>query len=122
MARMPLLLFVAAAGGFAAIHWIGTGPGGAFVAMAWGIGALRIFGLHLPPGLAVALLPMVMRSPTLNYPFAVILGTSILVLWATAYRRWIPGSVLIRKLTAVSERRVTTVSAAGTNAPPSRQP
>jgi len=111
MTRMPLLLFVAAFGGLVAIRWIGTGPGGAFVAMAWGIGALRVFGLHLPPGLAVALLPMVMRSPTFNYPFAALLGTSVLILWATAYRRWIPGSVLIRRLTALSERRLTTVSA-----------
>ena len=42
---------------------------------------MRALDLHVPPALAVALLPLVMTHPTLVYPFAVGLGTLTLTGW-----------------------------------------
>jgi hypothetical protein len=42
---------------------------------------LRTLDLHVPPALAVALLPLVMTNPTLIYPLAVGLGTLLLTGW-----------------------------------------
>jgi hypothetical protein len=55
--------------------------------MVWGIAVLRACDLHVPPALAVALLPLVMEKPTLAYPFAVVIGTTLLSLWFLAYQR-----------------------------------
>ena len=49
--------------------------------MGWGIIVLRALDLHVPPALAVALLPLVMTAPTIIYPFAVGLGTLLLTGW-----------------------------------------
>jgi hypothetical protein len=55
--------------------------------MVWGIVALRLFDLHVPPTLAVALLPQVMNSPTIAYPISVGLGTLLLTLWFLLYQQ-----------------------------------
>ena len=54
--------------------------------MAWGILVLRVLDLHVPPALAVALLPMVMNQPTIAYPISVGIGTLLLTLWFLCYR------------------------------------
>jgi hypothetical protein len=54
--------------------------------MACGILVLRLLHLHVPPALAVALLPLVMNSPTIAYPFSVGIGTLLMTLWFLAYR------------------------------------
>jgi hypothetical protein len=61
--------------------------------MGWGILVLRVFDLHVPPALAVALLPQVMDSPTLAYPFSVGIGTLLITLWFLAYRSFSTVSV-----------------------------
>ena len=53
----------------------------AALSMAWGMAVLQVFRVHVPPALAVALLPMVMDAPTLWYPCSVGLGTLTLTLW-----------------------------------------
>src|SRR5262249_5228588 len=50
-----------------------------------GIAVLRVLDLHVPPALAVALLPMVMDHPTYAYPFSVGIGTLSMTLW---FRGW----------------------------------
>jgi hypothetical protein len=89
-ARKPLLLpaacFVAAAGGLFFWNLLGGGPLAAALSMAWGIGALRLFQLHVPPALAVALLPQVMASPTIGYPFSVGVGTLLMTIWFFFYK------------------------------------
>lgn len=89
-AKKPLLLpvacFLTAAGGFLSWKFLGAGPAAAACSMAWGIAVLRAFDLHVPPALAVALLPLVMASPTAAYPFAVGIGTALLTVWFLAYR------------------------------------
>jgi len=58
-------------------------PLAAILSMLCGIVMLRIFRLHVPPALAVALLPMVMNRPTLAYPVAVGIGAALAVMWAS---------------------------------------
>jgi hypothetical protein len=89
-AKRPLLLpvacFLTAAGGLFFWNLLGAGPAAAACSMAWGILVLRVFDLHVPPALAVALLPFVMNSPTIAYPFSVGIGTLLMTLWFLAYR------------------------------------
>lgn len=85
--RMPVVCFLAAAGGLVAFNLFGLGPAGAALAMGWGILILRLFDLHMPPGVAVALLPMVIRSPGIKYPFAVLIGATVVSLWNLGYER-----------------------------------
>jgi hypothetical protein len=84
---LPIACFLTAAGGLAAFKLFGAGPLAAACGMGWGIAVLRLFDLHIPPALAVALLPLVMDSPTIAYPFAVGIGTLLLTIWFLAYER-----------------------------------
>jgi hypothetical protein len=91
-ARKPLILpaacFVTAGGGLLFWHLLGVGPAAAACSMAWGMVALRFFDLHVPPALAVALLPQVMDSPTSAYPISVGAGTLLMTLWFLLYQRF----------------------------------
>lgn len=84
-AKRPLLLpvacFLTAFGGFFFWRYLGVTPITAALCMGWGILVLRALDLHVPPALAVALLPLVMTNPTIVYPFAVGLGTLLLTGW-----------------------------------------
>lgn len=84
---LPVACFLTALGGFVSWRLLGVTPVAAACSMAWGIAVLRAFDLHVPPALAVALLPMVMDSPTASYPVAVGLGTALLSLWFLAWQR-----------------------------------
>lgn len=78
---LPVACFLTALGGFIFWKFLGVTPLTAAMCMGWGIIVLRVVDLHVPPALAVALLPMVMTHPTLIYPFAVGLGTLLLTGW-----------------------------------------
>ncbi|MFZ1119736.1 MAG: HPP family protein [Candidatus Binataceae bacterium] len=93
--RLPLACFLTALGGFISWHFLGVTPLAAACSMAWGIAVLRMFDLHVPPALAVALLPLVMDKPTIAYPFAVGIGTTLLSLWFLAYQRLSRGALSI---------------------------
>jgi hypothetical protein len=88
-ATKPLLLpaacFITAAGGLLFLKLLGAGALSAACGMTWGITTLRLFDLHVPPALAVALLPQVMDSPTIAYPFSVGAGTLMMSLWFILY-------------------------------------
>lgn len=84
---LPVACFLTAAGGLLFWRWLGVGPLAAGLSMGWGILVLRIFDLHMPPAIAVALLPLVMDSPTIAYPFAVGIGTLLMTLWFLLYQR-----------------------------------
>ncbi len=75
---LPVVCILTAAGGLFCRRHLGVGAGGSVSSMAWGILVLRVFDLHVPPALAVALLPQVIDSPTALYPVAVGVGTSLL--------------------------------------------
>lgn len=89
---IPLVCFLTAAGGLLLYDLLGVGVLAAMLCMAWSIVVLRTVKVHMPPAMAVALLPMVMTAPTLRYPFAVGLGTLLLTLWFLAYRWAVVGS------------------------------
>jgi len=79
--RLPMVCFLAAAGGLFFHHALGVTWIAAALSMTWGMTVLQVFGLHVPPALAVALLPMVMDAPSAWYPYSVGLGTLTLSLW-----------------------------------------
>jgi hypothetical protein len=93
--RLPIACFLTALGGFVSWHFLGVTPLAAACSMAWGIAVLRVCDVHIPPALAVALLPLVMDQPTLAYPFAVGIGTTLLSLWFLAYQRLLRGALSI---------------------------
>jgi len=84
--RLPIACFLAAAGGLACFKLMGGGPITAACAMLWGILVLRALDLHMPPVLAVALLPLVMNAPGIGYPCAVGIGTLLMALWYLLYQ------------------------------------
>lgn len=90
-AGRPLILPVAcgltAAGGVIAVSLLGAGPLAAACTAILGVIVLRLFDLHVPPALAVGLLPFVMPDPTYAYPVAVTFGTALLTLTFLAWRR-----------------------------------
>lgn len=86
--RLPLVCFLCAAGGFLFHAAIPNAPLAAICSMAWGIAVLRSISLHVPPALAVALLPMVMHHPTIVYPFAVLTGTVLVAGWFAVSEEW----------------------------------
>jgi hypothetical protein len=83
---LPVACFFTAAGGLLFYDLLGVGPAAAACSMGWGVLVLRTLHLHVPPALAVALLPLVMTSPTIAYPFSVGIGTLAMTLWFLGYR------------------------------------
>lgn len=90
-ARRPLLLPLAcsitAAAGVAIVGLLGPGPLAAACSLAVGIAVLRVFDLHIPPALAVGLLPLVMHKPTYAFPVAVGAGTLLLTASFLGWRK-----------------------------------
>lgn len=85
---LPIACFLTAAGGLICFKLMGFGPAAAACSMTWGILVLHFVKIHVPPALAVGLLPMVMHAPGPAYPFSVLIGTTAITLWFLAYRRW----------------------------------
>jgi hypothetical protein len=99
-ALLPAACSLTAAGGLLFWKTLGVGPAAASCRMTWGILVLRAFDLHVPPALAIALLPMVMGKPGIAYPFSVGIGTLLMTLWFLGYVWLFPVS------SAVSAQRV----------------
>jgi hypothetical protein len=93
-AGRPLVLPVAcgltAAAGVFIVGLLGVGPLAASCSVIFGVVVLRAFDLHVPPALAVGLLPLVMRHPNYEYPVSVMFGTLLLTLTFLAWRRLAP--------------------------------
>jgi hypothetical protein len=79
-ASLPACCFLVAAAGLLAFHATGAGIALAFCSVVMGIVLLRAFDLHMPPAMAVGLLPAVMVAPDIKFPFAVLAGTVALTL------------------------------------------
>lgn len=84
---LPIACCVTSATGLLAVKLLGNSGIAAVVAMMCGIVALRLLRIHMPPALAVGLLPMIINSPDLRYPFSVTIGTGALTLVFLLYRR-----------------------------------
>jgi hypothetical protein len=65
---------------------MGSGPFAAILAVAAGTVVCRLFRLHIPPALAVGLLPFVMPHPDFRFPIAVGAGTFLLAVIFLSYR------------------------------------
>ena len=100
--RLPVVCFLAAAGGLFFHHALGATWTAAALSMAWGIALLQIFRVYVPPALAVALLPMVMTAPTLWYPCSVGLGTLALTVWFECCRGRLEAGQKVRHSTAAA--------------------
>jgi hypothetical protein len=85
---LPVACFVSALGGYFFFAHLASAPIVAMLSMAWGIAVLRTLNLHMPPVLAVALLPLVMAHPTIAYPISVGLGTTLASAWFELLCRW----------------------------------
>jgi len=89
---LPLACFLTSATGWGAVSLFGKGGMAAGCSMAVGIVALRLLQLHMPPALAVGLLPLVINTPNIEYPVSVTIGTVALTLAFLLYRRWVIGT------------------------------
>ncbi len=78
---------LSAAAGVACVTMLGVGPVGATLSMLAGVAVLKMLDLHVPPALAVGLLPCVLARPHWSFPVAVLVGTALQVLTFTAWRR-----------------------------------
>jgi hypothetical protein len=92
MARPVLLPFVCvltATIGVLARHSFRASFVGVMLTAICSVAILRAFKLHMPPALAVGLLPFVMTAPNIRYPIAVGIGTVALTLcfWGRGYIR-----------------------------------
>lgn len=97
--RLPIACFLTAGGGFLAVDAFGSGVMTTMISLAFGIGVLRLFDLHVPPALAVALIPQVLDHPTWLYPVAIAIGTLLVTSTFFPYR-WL----LLRSTKAGNER------------------
>jgi hypothetical protein len=87
----PVVCLLTAATGTLAVHAFGASFVGVAVAVMISIGILQIFRVHMPPALAVGMLPFVMTAPDVRYPISVTLGTTALTLCALGYKH-LPGA------------------------------
>lgn len=85
--RMPIACALAAFGGLALVLSLGPGVLSTLLGMLWGVLILRAFALHVPPALAVSLIPQIMETPDYWYPVSVLIGTASLSILFFIYKR-----------------------------------
>lgn len=85
---LPAACALTSTAGWAAVSLFGSGGIAAACGMVFGVIVLRLLKLHLPPALAVGLLPLVIHSPGIQYPVSVAVGAGALTLAFQMYRRW----------------------------------
>lgn len=88
---LPAACFLTSTAGWVAVSLFGSGGVAAACAMTLGVIVLRLLKLHMPPALAVGLLPLVIHSPDFKYPVCVAIGTGALTLAFQLYQRWVVG-------------------------------
>ncbi len=87
-AIMPLACTLTAAIGVLFVHLLGVGAASVVLSVLVSIAVIRLLRLHMPPALAVALLPQVMHSSPLDFVVGVGVGTLALSLIFMAWKRW----------------------------------
>jgi hypothetical protein len=88
-ALFPLACVLTASVGVVACHLCRSSVVGVMLTVLCSIAILRAFKVHMPPALAVGLLPFVMTAPNIRYPISVGIGTVALTLgfWGRGYLR-----------------------------------
>jgi hypothetical protein len=79
-ALFPLVCVLTASIGVIACHLFRSSVVGVMLTVLCSIAILRAFKVHMPPALAVGLLPFVMTAPDIRYPTSVGIGTVALTL------------------------------------------
>ena len=82
---LPIACALTAAGGVLLVHLFGAGLLAAACSIGFGVATLRLFDLHVPPALAVGLLPFVIANP--GYRFSIFVGVGTLLL-TTCFLAW----------------------------------
>ena len=80
-ALFPIVCFLTASTGLLACRYLGGGALNVIATVIVSIVLLRAFQVHMPPALAVGLLPFVMKAPDFWYPISVAIGTMTLTIW-----------------------------------------
>lgn len=84
---LPVACALAASGGVLFVSLLGLTPWAAALSIFVSVTVLRVFDLHVPPALAVGLLPFIIPEPTYRFPIAVAAGTLLLTVTFVAWRR-----------------------------------
>jgi hypothetical protein len=84
----PVVCLLTASVGLIAHHFIHANFVAVMLTFLCSVGILRFFDLHMPPALAVGLLPFVIRVPDYRFPISVLLGTISLGLYFSVYKRF----------------------------------
>ncbi|MDF1753219.1 MAG: hypothetical protein P1U89_10625 [Verrucomicrobiales bacterium] len=85
-ARFPLATLLTAAAGIGAVLTLGPGVTATVISLVAGLVILKTFDLHMPPALAIGLIPQILENPGWNYPVAVLIGSSGLAIGFLFYR------------------------------------
>jgi hypothetical protein len=83
----PLVCLLTASIGLLAREWIHLTVPAVMVTTLCSVVLLRLFEVHMPPALAVGMLPFVIRRPDFRYPISVFFGTIALTLFCFGYSR-----------------------------------
>lgn len=86
IALLAACSLISTAGWLVVSLW-GKGGFAAGCAMVFGIVVLRILRFHMPPALAIGLLPLVIGSRSIEFPVSVTIGAAALTLAYLLYRR-----------------------------------
>jgi hypothetical protein len=84
---VPLACCLTAVGGSCAVKFLGVSLFAAIIIMAWSSTVLFLLRIHLPPAVAVGLIPLIAPHPSFTYPLAVAAGTLLLTTCYFGYRR-----------------------------------
>ncbi len=84
---LPLVCLITAGTGLIAEHLLHPVFVAVIVTMLCSVGVLRLFELHMPPALAIGILPFVIERPDYRYALSVFLGTVVLTLSYLGYKR-----------------------------------
>jgi HPP family len=98
---LPIACFLTSTAGWFAVSLFGSGGIAAACGMVSGIVVLRVLRIHMPPALAVGLLPLIIDCPSVKYPISVTIGTGALTLAFLLYRWWVIGEGRVGKSATV---------------------
>lgn len=96
--QLPVACALCAVGGLSLLTWLGAGVLSTMGSVGVAILILRTMRLHLPPAVAVALIPQIFEVPDWRYSVAVAGGSSLVALTFVGYRRLLPLTSLRRRV------------------------
>ena len=85
--RLIVTCFLTACAGTTARGLLGVDPVAVLCAMIIGVVVVRLSKLHVPPAIAICLLPFIIKSIDYRFPLAVAVGTALLGGVFVAYQR-----------------------------------